>query len=163
MIPEKIVDLGKIDFGTVEVPIEEIRKINLQRFEFEQLDGIFKLLPEEQALVGYKDIRSEEFWVRGHIPGNPLLPGVLMLEAGAQLCSYYQGKFHPQDGFFGFGGLEDVRFRGAVKPGDRMILVGKAVQIHPRKSTYIVHGFVRDKMVFQATVIGVTIKKEKSG
>ena len=52
----------------------------------EQLDGHRPPRPEQHLVVGYKDVRADEFWVRGHMPGNPLLPGVLMCEAAAQLC-----------------------------------------------------------------------------
>ena len=66
--------------------------------------------------------------MRGHMPDYPLLPGVLMCEAAAQLCSYYvvtQGLL--QGDFIGFGGMENVRFRGTVRPGDRLVLVGKGI------------------------------------
>jgi 3-hydroxyacyl-[acyl-carrier-protein] dehydratase len=163
MVPNRLFDLSRVDFGRVEIPIEEIRKINRQRFEFEQLGGIYALFPEEEVVVGYRDVREDEFWTKGHIPGNPLFPGVLMIEAAAQLCSFYQGKVHPTDGFFGFGGVEGVRFRAAVRPGDKMILVGKGVQIHPRKSTFQTQAFVKDGMVFEGTIIGVNIPKAKLG
>jgi len=161
MLPEKLFDLGRVDFKRVDFPIEEIRKINLQRFEFEQIHGIFQIFPEEEALVGYRDVGNDEFWIRGHIPGSPLFPGVLMIEAAAQLCSFYQGRVHPTDGFFGFGGVEGVRFRSAVKPGDRLILVGKGIQVHPRKSTFATQIFVGDNLAFEGTIIGVNIRKAK--
>jgi 3-hydroxyacyl-[acyl-carrier-protein] dehydratase len=161
MLPEKLFDLSKVDFGRVEYPLEEIRKINLQRFEFEQVHGIHGIYPEEEAIVGYRDVREDEFWVRGHIPGSPLFPGVLMIEAAAQLCSFYQGRVHPTDGFFGFGGVEAVRFRAAVRPGDKMILVGKGIQIHPRKSTFATQIFVKDTLAFEGTIIGVNIRRGK--
>src|SRR5262245_52609063 len=110
-MPSKILfDLSRIDQKQVQIPIEEIRKINPHRHEFEQIDGVFLLLPEEGTIVGYKDVRSDEFWVRGHVPGNPLLPGVLMLEAAAQLCSVYQHRICPPVGFFGFGAIDGVKF-----------------------------------------------------
>ncbi len=154
-------DLKRIDLQRIEVPIEEIRQINPHRFEMEQLGGIFRLLPEEGIVVGFKDVRDDEFWVRGHIPGHPLLPGVLMVEAAAQLCSFYQCRVHPTTGFFGFGGIEEVRFRAAVRPGDRLILIGKAVQVHPRRSIFQTLGMVGEKIAFEATIVGVNIPKEK--
>ena len=61
------------------------------------------------------------------MPDYPLLPGVLMCEAAAQLCRYYimQHSGLLQGDFIGFGGLENVRFRGPVRPGDRLVLVAK--------------------------------------
>ena len=68
---------------------EAIRQVNPQRFEMEQLTAIVYVDPVNHVIVGYKDVRHDEFWVRGHMPDYPLLPGVLMCEAAAQLCSYY--------------------------------------------------------------------------
>jgi 3-hydroxyacyl-[acyl-carrier-protein] dehydratase len=158
MASKQLFDLTRVDMGKVEVPIEEIRRVNRQRYEFEQVDGIFRAFPEEGVVVGYKDVRPDEFWVRGHVPGMPLFPGVLMIEAAAQLCSYYKGKYDPSPGFFGFGGVEEVRFRASVKPGEKLILVGKAVQIHPRRSIFATQAFVNGRLVFEATIIGITIK-----
>src|SRR5436309_6968876 len=134
MPPELHFDLAKIDFHNVLADKEAIRKFNPQRFEMEHLDGIVYLDPPNGLIVGYKDVRHDEFWVPGHMPGYPLLPGVLMCEASAQLCSYYsvsQGVV-PCD-FLGFGGLENVRFRSQVRPGERLVLVAKGTKFHRRQ------------------------------
>jgi 3-hydroxyacyl-[acyl-carrier-protein] dehydratase len=55
--------------------------------------------------------------------------------------------------------MENVRFRGPVRPGDRLVLVGKAVSVHRRQSTFNVQGFVGASMVFHADVIGVPMKQ----
>ena len=97
------------------------------------------------------------------MPAYPLLPGVLMCEAAAQLCSYYvvtQGLL--KGDFIGFGGLEDVRFRGLVRPGDRLVLIGKGIKIHRRQTKFNVQGFVGAKMVFHADVIGVPMDQQDS-
>ena len=65
-------------------------------------------------IVGFKDIRDDEFWVAGHIPGRPLFPGVLMIETAAQLASFYTKKFVGWKGFVGFGAVENCRFRAQV-------------------------------------------------
>ena len=68
------------------------------------------------------------------MPGYPLLPGVLMCEAAAQLCSYYCSQAGLLQGdFIGFGGMENVRFRGMVRPGDRLVLVAKGMRLHRRQ------------------------------
>ena len=83
----------------------------------EQLDAV--IWQHEGSILGRKDVREDEFWVPGHIPGRPLLPGVVMLEAAAQLSSFHTATYVGWEGFIGFGGLEDVKFRAAVKPGQR--------------------------------------------
>ena len=80
-------------------------------------------------------MRDDEFWVPGHIPGRPLLPGVLMIEAGAQLASFYTAKFVGWKGFIGFGGADDIRFRQPVTPGSRMYIVGQKIWQRHRRIT----------------------------
>src|SRR5207247_7972839 len=94
-----------------------------------------------------------------HFPNRPLLPGVLMCEAGAQLCSYYAATQRVMDEgtILGFGGLEEVRFRGPVRPGDRLVLVGKALRLNRRQSRFNVQGFVGGQMVFHAGIIGIAL------
>jgi 3-hydroxyacyl-[acyl-carrier-protein] dehydratase len=152
-------DPSSLDFNRVVVDRDEIRRVNPQRFEMEQLNAIVHIDRAAHLIVGYKDVTADEFWVRGHMPGDPLLPGVLMCEAAAQLCSYYvvtMGLL--EGGFVGFGGLENVRFRGVVRPGDRLVLVAKGLRLHRRQSLFNVQGLVGSTMVFHADVLGVPMK-----
>jgi 3-hydroxyacyl-[acyl-carrier-protein] dehydratase len=160
MPPELALDLSKIDLSRTLFGKDEIRKILPQRFELEQLDAVVYEDLAEKIIVGYKDVRADEFWVRGHLPNYPLFPGVLMCEAAAQLCSFYATKNHlPPGTFVGFGGLESVRFRGTVHPGDRFVLVAKGLKIDRRRMLFSVQGFVGDKMVFHADVMGMPISR----
>src|SRR5437764_6157257 len=132
-----------LDFGRVVAAQDAIRRVNPQRFEMEQLTAIVHVDPAKHIVAGYKDVAADEFWARGHMPGYPLLPGVLMCEAAAQLCSYYISTSGLMLGdFIGFGGLENVRFRAPVRPGDRLVLVGKAAKMNRRQSVFNVQGFV---------------------
>jgi 3-hydroxyacyl-[acyl-carrier-protein] dehydratase len=163
MPPELHLDPASLDMGAVVADHEAIRKVNPQRFEMEQLDAIVYLDRERHVLAGYKDVRADEFWVRGHMPGYPLMPGVLLCEAAAQLASYYVVTYGLLQGdFIGFGGLENVRFRGLVRPGDRLVLIGKGVRLHHRQTIFNVQGFVGDTMVFNAEVVGVPMKRQES-
>src|SRR5439155_26934523 len=112
MPPEVHFDPSQLDLTNVVADRETIRGVIPQRGEMEQLTAIVYVDTEQEILAGYKDVRHDEFWVRGHMPGAPLLPGVLMCEAAAQLCSFYIVKYSGllRDGFIGFGGLENVRF-----------------------------------------------------
>jgi 3-hydroxyacyl-[acyl-carrier-protein] dehydratase len=154
-------DLARLDLNRVVVGKDAIRKVNPQRFEMEQLDAIVWVDREHHLIAGYKDVRPDEFWVKGHMPDYPLLPGVLMCEAAAQLCSYYTATEGLLEGdFIGFGGLENVRFRSPVRPGDRLVLVGKAVRLNRRQTIFNVQGFVGTTMVFHADVIGVPLVRK---
>jgi 3-hydroxyacyl-[acyl-carrier-protein] dehydratase len=162
MPPAPLVDPSSIDTSRVLIDRDEIHRYNPQRFEMEQLTAIVLLDPEHKLIIGYKDVRADEFWVRGHMPDYPLLPGVLMCEAAAQLASYYcraSGVF--QTGFVGFGGMEDVRFRGQVRPGDRLLLVCKGVRLHRRQSIFEVQAFVGSNMVFHGKIIGVQLSGQE--
>jgi 3-hydroxyacyl-[acyl-carrier-protein] dehydratase len=125
---------------------------------------------DEHICVGYKDTSHDDFWVRGHMPGMPLMPGVVMLEAAAQLCSYYAQKVDLLGTrMIGFGGLEDVRFRDPVFPGDRLILLCQLVKA--RRGRMLVsrfQGAVHDNLVVEGVLKGVPIPmdalaKMKSG
>jgi 3-hydroxyacyl-[acyl-carrier-protein] dehydratase len=161
MPPELLFDPADVDLRRVVADQEAIRRVLPQRFEMEQLTAIVHIDPLQNLIVGYKDVRPDEFWIRGHIPGYPLMPGVLMCEAAAQLCSYYiisQGLLHGD--FIGFGGLENVRFRSPVRPGDRLVLVGKGVKMNRRQTVCSVQGFVGATMVFHADVLGVPLLRQ---
>jgi len=164
MPPPLLLDPTQLDLSQVVADQEGIRLINQQRFEMEHLTAVVLVDPSQHMLAGYKDVRADEFWVRGHMPGYPLLPGVIMCEAAAQLCSFYIGHQKLLQGdIVGFGGMENVRFRAPVRPGDRLVLIGKAIKLHRRQVICQIQGFVGPTMVFQADIIGVplTIAKEE--
>jgi len=158
MPPQSVIDLSTIDLNKVIFDKEQIRQYNPQRFEMEHLDGILYMDTEKNIVVGYKDVRDDEFWVRGHIPGRPLLPGVIMIEAAAQLASFYtKTVWKGAGGFFGFGGVDEVKFRGTVVPPSRLILAGTALDMRPKRTILYVQGFVDMKMVFEAKVTGMPV------
>jgi 3-hydroxyacyl-[acyl-carrier-protein] dehydratase len=161
MPPQPHFDPACLDFQRVVADREAIRRVNPQRFEMEQLDAILMVDSAQHLVAGYKDVRGDEFWVRGHMPGYPLMPGVLQCEAAAQLCSYYVTTNHLLHGdFVGFGGLENARFRGTVRPGDRLVLIGKGVRMHRRQTVFNVQGFVGTTMVFHADILGVPLMRQ---
>ncbi len=161
MPPSALFEMSQVNFDQVVADREEIHRYNPQRFEMEQLTAIVHLDPDKHLIIGYKDVAADEFWVRGHMPGYPLMPGVLMCEAAAQLCSIYCSKAGLLQGdFIGFGGMENVRFRGVVRPGDRLVLVAKGVKLHRRKTIFNVQAFVGSVMVFHGDIIGVPMSKQ---
>jgi len=155
-------DLSQIDFNNVIADIEEIRECNPQRHEMEQLTAIVVDDLETNTVVGYKDVTEDEFWVRGHMPGMPLMPGVVMLEAAAQLCSYFTQKHDLlQAAMVGFGGLEDVRFRDPVVPGDRLVLIGHLDKVRPKRMLVSrFQGVVGDAVVVEGVIKGIAIPVE---
>jgi len=158
MPPQALVNLDKIDLNNVIYDTQAIEKINPHRYEMRQIDGIVHLDMDAGEIVAYKDVKDDEFWVRGHIPGRPLYPGVLMIEASAQMSSFAAMMLNQDETrFIGFGGIKDVKFRMQVTPGDRLYLLGKFLENRKRRFTMATQGFVKDQMVFEATVIGMPI------
>jgi 3-hydroxyacyl-[acyl-carrier-protein] dehydratase len=152
-------DYAKFDFEKPVFTIDDIRRINPQRGEMEQLTAIVFVDMEQNGIIGYKDITEHEFWTQGHMPGYPIMPGVILCECAAQVASFYARKFNILAGdFLGFGGMDDVRFRIPVLPPCRLILCAKLTSYRPgRRAEFAFQGFVKDRMVFSGTMIGVPI------
>lgn len=158
MTPTALVDLARIDTAKVLYDLEAIRGGNPQRFEMEQLTAIVHLDRDAELIIGYKDVRSDEFWVRGHMPDLPMMPRVLLCEAAAQLCAFYCYVIHLVTGrHLGFGSMENVKFWSTVRPGDRLVLVGKAEKLRRRQMVFDTQGFVGTDMVFHGRIIGVLL------
>ena len=159
MASAPLLDLTTIDLSRTAVTKEEILALNAQRDEFEQVDRLVLIDLEEGMAVGIKTQRPDEFWTRGHIPGRPIMPGVLMIEMAAQISSViYHLKFETGGKkFFGFGGVNGVKFRGSVEPGQDLVMVVKAKALRSRMAIFDAQGFVEGKMVFEGEVSGVVI------
>mgnify|MGYP003112600086 CR=1 FL=1 len=157
-----IIEPSRLDFDHPIADIEAIRKLNPQRHEMEQLTAILCEDLETHSCAAYKQITENEFWVRGHMPGMPLMPGVMMLEAVAQLSSYYTQK-HDLLGaaMVGFGGVDEVRFRGVVVPGDRLVVMVRLEKA--RRGRMIVarfQGAVGENLVLEGCLRGIPIPIE---
>jgi 3-hydroxyacyl-[acyl-carrier-protein] dehydratase len=161
-VPKKefIFDLDSLDLNKVVAGPEEIRRYNPQRFEMEHLSGIVFEDTERNACMGFKDVTDQEFWVRGHMPGMPLMPGVIMCEAAAQLCGYYTAKYKllGDNVIVGFGGLEEVRFRDPVRPGCRLYLMTELTKLRPRAMVVsYFQGMVDGQLVVDGKIKGVPL------
>src|SRR5678816_976449 len=157
MPPQLIFDIAGIDLDRVVFDQEAIRQMNPQRGPMENLNAIVFASAESGTILGYKDVRADEFWVEGHIPGRPLLPGVIMIEAGGQLASFYTRQFVGWKGFIGFGGAEDIRFRQAVSPGCRMYLLGLKTWERHRRICCKIQGLVNGNLVFEGAIVGTEL------
>jgi 3-hydroxyacyl-[acyl-carrier-protein] dehydratase len=108
--------------------ITEIFDYLPHRYPFLLIDRVTALSPGERV-EGYKNVTANEELFNGHFPGQPILPGVLILEAMAQLSgvlAFETKGTRPADGTnYLFGGVEKARFRRQVIPGDRLDIVSK--------------------------------------
>lgn len=157
-----ILDPASLDFSNIIADAAEIRKYNPQRFEMEQLTAIIYEDLDRHICAGYKDVSQDEFWVKGHMPNLPLLPGVLMLEAAAQMCSYFSQRYDLLGcEMIGFGGLEDVKFRDPVLPGDRLVVICEMSKL--RRGRLVItkfQGIVGDSLVVEGVLKGIPIPVE---
>lgn len=102
--------------------IQEIQDLLPHRYPFALVDRIIDYIPAQKA-VGLKNVTINEPFFEGHIPGKPIMPGVLQLEAMAQVggivLTLLPGM---KNKFFGFAGIDKVRFRRQIIPGDQLII-----------------------------------------
>ncbi len=154
MPPKLLFDISQIDFSRDLYDQQAIRAINPQRGDMEHLNGVNWADAEAGRIVGYKNVTEDEFWVPGHLPGRPLLPGVIMIEAAAQLCGFFTKQFAGWSGFVGFGGVEDVRFRRQVAPPAKLLLIAERLWMRHKRMSCRVQGIVDGIMVFEAAVTG---------
>jgi 3-hydroxyacyl-[acyl-carrier-protein] dehydratase len=154
MPPRLLFDISAINLNQVLFNQEHIRECNPQRGDMEMLNGIVHADSAKGEILGYKEVRPDEFWVSGHIPGRPLLPGVLMIETGAQLASFYTRKFVGWKGFIGFGGVDECKFRQQVVPGSRMYVLGLKVWERHHRICCKVQGIVDGNVAFEASIVG---------
>lgn len=157
MAPQLLFDISGIDFNCVQCGAVDIERINPHRGAMRLIDGICYISEDKNRTVAFKDVRDDEFWVPGHIPGRPIFPGVLMIEAAAQVASYLTVLRMPSLKFMGFVGLDNVKFRGQVIPGDRLYILGEGTECRPRRSICKAQGLVNGNLVFEATITGMPI------
>jgi 3-hydroxyacyl-[acyl-carrier-protein] dehydratase len=157
MPPPPILDPAQVDFSRVLVDRSGIERVNPHRYEFSLLDAVVHIDIEQRVFAGYHDVRPDAFWVRGHIPGRPLFPGVLMIESAGQLASVMYHLTIPDAPFLGFVAADRCKFRGAVEPPARFVLVGRGLQVKPRRVVCEMQGFVDGAMVFEGEITGMPV------
>jgi 3-hydroxyacyl-[acyl-carrier-protein] dehydratase len=132
--------------------IEEIWNILPHRFPFLLVDRVIEIVGYE-SIKGYKNITINEAIFQGHFPTRPVFPGVLILEAMAQLGAILiLRRFPPEKRMAYFTGIDNARFKRPVVPGDRLDM---EVRISRDRTTFVVmeaKAFVNDQLAAQATM-----------
>lgn len=137
----------------------EIQGLLPHRYPFLLVDKVVELVPNEKA-VGIKNVTVNEPFFQGHFPGNPIMPGVLMVEAMAQVSGVLAFKSGVQGQSVYFLTIEKARFRKPVVPGDQLRI--EVIVTHKRGSVWKFSGktFVDDKVVSEAEFSAMISDKE---
>jgi len=118
---------------TTVLSIEDIQKLLPHRYPFALVDRIIEYVPGKLA-VGIKNVTVNEPHFQGHFPHRPVMPGVLIVEAMAQVGGIVLTQMPDVDnGLFMFAGIDKVRFRRPVVPGDQLILKAEITAIKRRR------------------------------
>ncbi|MFH1504414.1 MAG: UDP-3-O-acyl-N-acetylglucosamine deacetylase [Candidatus Omnitrophota bacterium] len=136
-----------------ELNVEEIMRILPHRYPFLLVDRIIYLDKGKKA-VGLKSVTMNEHFFQGHFPGKPVMPGVLIVEAMAQVggvlmlaCEEHRGKL----AFF--MAANNIKFRKTVVPGDQLTLEVVSGKIRTRTGTVHTKAFVNNKIVAEAELM----------
>lgn len=156
-----VFDTGHVDFSSRLRNRDQIAKWNPHRGDMALLDWIVWQHPERCQGVGLKHVREDEFWVPGHFPGRPMLPGVVMIEAGAQLACFLYISRKPEPSLVAFLRIENAAFRATVRPGEDLYLLCNDVKVGRRNFICDIQGLIgpgaENKIAFDARVSGMMI------
>ncbi len=157
MPPPLLFDLAGVDHSVVCLSRDQIYTLLPHRHEFMVLSGVCHLNQESLHILAFSDIAAGDWWCRGHVPDRSILPGVLMLEMGAQTSAVLAKLTGRYDAFIGYGGVDQCKFREAVFPPARLYLLSVGLEHRPRRIVSAVQGVIDDRIIFEATVTGLVM------
>ena len=114
----------------LRIQISKILEILPHRYPFVMVDRVTDIVPGE-SIRGHKMVSANEPWCQGHFPDKPIMPGVLIIEALAQIggiLAYASDPFDSSQSLMYFLGIDKAKFRHTVTPGDRLDLYVEVIQ-----------------------------------
>jgi 3-hydroxyacyl-[acyl-carrier-protein] dehydratase len=131
--------------------VNEIKKIIPHRFPFLLIDRVLEINEELTKLTAIKNVTANEPFFQGHYPDFPVMPGVLQVEAMAQAaCVMFMMRPENQDKIPFFTGVDGVKFRKQVVPGDQIRIEVETTQMRKRVAKCDAKAYVGDKLAVQA-------------
>ncbi len=143
--------------------ILEIMKILKQRYPFLMVDRITEY--DDMHITGYKNVTINEPFFQGHFPGDPTMPGVMILESMGQVASVMVGLKLGKEGLNKIAflaGVDNARFRKPVKPGDKLVTKAELIKVRSSSGKAKVTGYVNDEIVAEGEflfMLGSTLTK----
>ncbi|MFL2876696.1 MAG: 3-hydroxyacyl-ACP dehydratase FabZ [Pontiellaceae bacterium] len=131
--------------------VEDILELLPHRYPFMLVDRILEYHPEENRIVGLKNLTFNETFFQGHFPGNPVMPGVLQLEAMAQVAGVMLNLRAGNEGKIAyFMSINNAKFRRMVKPGDQLRIEIEGVRIRSRMAVVKGCAYVGEELASEA-------------
>lgn len=135
-----------------QLEADDIKKLLPHRYPFLLVDRLIKI--EEDYAVGIKNVTINEPFFQGHFPSLALMPGVLIVEAMAQLAGIVEYKQKGlKNAITYFAGIDKVRFRGGVRPGDQLVIEIRATKRKAKLVFVSGNAKVGDKVVCEGDLI----------
>lgn len=139
--------------------IDQIKELIPHRYPFLLVDKITELEPGKKA-VGLKNVTVNEPFFQGHFPEYPLMPGVLIIEAMAQVGAVAMMSMEENKGKLGvFAGIDKVRFKKEVRPGDTLIMEVEMISVRRNIGKAVAKAYVGQDLACSGELMFALVEK----
>ena len=136
--------------------IQEILSYLPQRYPILMIDKVISIVPGK-SIVAIKNVTVNEPYFLGHFPGNPIMPGVLILETMAQatgILALHANRENKEGFLYLFAGIDDARFKRPVVPGDQLLIESEVIKVKGNIWKCKVTAKVDNELACEATLMG---------
>jgi len=142
--------------------LEDIKKVLPHRYPFLLVDRMIEMDFENRKFSGYKNVTGNEEFFQGHFPGHPVMPGVLILEAMAQVGAVGLLSMPQNRGkIIYFMAIDEVKFRKPVTPGDRLMMTAEIVRLRSNAGISQTQAFVDEELVCEGMAKFSLVNREQ--